>query len=79
MSLAGVILALMLVPITDPAEDGLDPSMFDEAFLAAEAELAESALRNEPEGDLLTVDDLREWAERLRSSIEEGDDLEPPR
>ena len=69
----------MPVPITDPAEDGLDPSVFDAAFLAAEAELAESALRNEPEGNLLTVDDLREWAERLRSSIEEGDDLEPPR
>ena len=69
----------MPVPITDPAEDGLDPSVFDEAFLAAEAELAESALRNEPEGDLLTVDDLREWAERIRSSIEEGDDPEPPR
>ena len=69
----------MPVPITDPAEDGLDPSVFDEAFLAAEAELAESALRNEPEGDLLTVDDLREWAERIRSSVEEGDDPEPPR
>lgn len=79
MSLPGVILTLMPVPITDPAEDGLEPSVFDEAFLAVEAELAESALRNEPEGDLLTADDLREWAERLRSSIKEGDDLEPPR
>lgn len=72
-------MSLMPVPITDPAEHGFDPSVYDEAFLAAEAELAESALRNEPEGDVLTVDDLREWAERLRSSIEEGDDLEPPR
>ena len=69
----------MPLPITDPAEDGVDFSEYVDAFLAAEAELAESALRNEPEGDLLTVDDLREWAERLRSSIEEGDDLEPPR
>ena len=69
----------MPLPITDPAEDGVDFSVYVEAFLAAEAELAESALRNEPEGDVLTVDDLREWAERLRSSIEEGDDLEYPR
>ena len=64
---------------TGPPVPDFDFSVYDEAFLAAETESAESALRNEPEGDVLTVDDLREWAERLRSSIEEGDDLEHPR
>ena len=68
----------MPVPITDPAEDGLDPSMFDEAFLAAEAELAEGALLDEPGVRWLTPDDLRERANRLRPASEEGDDLEPP-
>lgn len=66
-------------PNAEPTVPDFDFSVYDEAFLAAEAELAESALRNEPEGDLLTVDDLREWAERLRPSAEEDDDLEPPR
>lgn len=72
-----------MIPMPHPSPEqpvpDFDFTVYDEAFLAAEAELAESALRNEPEGDVLTVDDLREWAERLRSSIEEGDDLEPPR
>ena len=69
----------MPIPITDPAESGLDPSEFVEAFLAAEAAIAEGALLDDPDVRWLTPDDLREWAERLRRASEEGNDLEPPR
>ena len=72
-------MALMPVPITDPAEHGFDPSVYDEAFLAAEARLAEGALLDEPGVRWLTPDDLRERANRLRLAAEEGDGLEPPR
>ena len=78
LSLPGGILTSMPVPITDPAEDGLDPSVFDEAFLAAEARLAEGALLDEPGVRWLTPDDLRERANRLRPASEEGDGLECP-
>lgn len=72
-------MVLMPVPITDPAEDGLDPSVFDEAFLAAEALLAEGALLDEPGVRWLTPDDLRERANHIRPASEEGDGLEYPR
>ena len=79
MSLADGILALMPLPITDPADEGFDPSVYDEAFLAAEARLAEGALLDEPGVRWLTPDDLRERAYRLRPASEEGDGLEFPR
>ena len=63
----------MPLPITDPADEGFDPSVFDEAFLAAEARVAESALLDDPDVRWLTPDDLRERANRIRSSIEEGE------
>lgn len=69
----------MPVPITDPAEDGLDPSEYVEAFLAVEAHVAESALLTDPDVRWLTPDDLREWAESIRLAAEEGDGLEIPR
>jgi hypothetical protein len=69
----------MPLPITDPTDEGFDPSVYDEAFLAAEARLAECALLDDPDVRWLTPDDLRERANRLRLAAEEGDGLEFPR
>ena len=76
LSLRRDTMALMPQPITAPDIPDFDYSAYDQAFLAAEAGLAERPLQDESDAGLLTPADLRARANRLSSSAEVGGGLE---